>query len=67
MATIHTLDLQFQDNSKAIAAYLIESNKGLILIESGPESTFANLEKALHKVGFSSAETGVSAPSKVQL
>lgn len=56
MAIIHTLDLQFQDNSQAIAAYFIESDKGLILIESGPESTFSNLEEALRKKGFSSSE-----------
>ena len=56
MTTIHTLDLKFQDNSQAIAAYLIESNEGLILIESGPESTFSHLEEALHNIGFSTSQ-----------
>ena len=45
--TIHTIDLQFQGVSHAIAAYLIKvENKG-ILIESGPGSTVSALQSAL--------------------
>lgn len=49
----HTLDLHFQNYEHAIAAFCIESNNGLILIESGPFSTYQNLEKALNRKGFS--------------
>lgn len=56
MTTIHTLDLNFQDNSQAIATYLLESNDGLILVEAGPESTFIRLKEAMKKIGFSIAD-----------
>lgn len=36
---IHTIDLEFQGRPSAIAAFLIETTKGCILIETGPEST----------------------------
>lgn len=49
----HTLDLHFQNYEHAIAAFCIESNSGLILIESGPFITYQNLEKALNEKGFS--------------
>ncbi|MEM6642107.1 MAG: MBL fold metallo-hydrolase [Bacteroidota bacterium] len=49
----HTLDLEFQNHQNAIACFCIESNSGLILIESGPFSTYQNLERALNKIGFS--------------
>ena len=50
----HTLDLHFQNYDHAIAAFCIEANNGLILIESGPFSTYQNLESALNKKGFTS-------------
>ena len=50
MPTIHTLDLQFQSD-KTIAAYLIESSEGPILVETGPHSTFNRLEEACDEVG----------------
>lgn len=49
---IHTLDLHFLDNEKAIAAFLIESSAGLVLIESGPETTFESLKKEIAAKGF---------------
>lgn len=49
---IHTLDLEFQSESHAIAAYLLESKDGLILIESGPETTFDILRAAIAKLRF---------------
>ncbi len=49
---IHILDLDFLDESQAIASFLIESNEGLILIESGPETTFEHLKTAIAQKGF---------------
>jgi glyoxylase-like metal-dependent hydrolase (beta-lactamase superfamily II) len=49
---IFTLDLNFQNCRKAIASYLIPSMGGLILIESGPGSTQAQLEKNLQELGY---------------
>ena len=50
---IHTLDLNFQDCPNAIASYLIPHPDGFILIECGPGSTQAQLEKNLMELGFS--------------
>ena len=49
---VHILDLEFLDESSSIASFLIESNYGLILIESGPETTFPHLQKAIAEKGF---------------
>lgn len=56
MPVIHVLDVNFQQKNEAIASFLIESGDGLILIESGPESTFVQLEKALQQKGYSVAD-----------
>ncbi len=50
----HTLDLHFQGYDHAIAAFVIESSEGPILIESGPYSTFPALEKELDEIGYKS-------------
>lgn len=50
---IDILDLNFLDESHVIANYLMESNEGLILVETGPETTFENLKKAIKKTGHS--------------
>ncbi len=47
-----TLDLKFLGTDDTIAAYLIESTAGQILIECGPHSTINALEKALGKYGY---------------
>ena len=47
-----TLDLNFQGKTEAIASYLIPHPDGAILIESGPGSTQAALEKGLAAHGF---------------
>lgn len=49
---IHIIDLDFLDESEAIAAFIIESSEGLVLIEAGPETTFPKLIQALTKKGF---------------
>lgn len=50
--TIHTLDLHFLQEDSAIASFLIETSDGLVLIESGPETTFNHLISAIEKLGF---------------
>jgi len=49
---IYTLDLYFQNCRKAIASYLIPYPAGVILIESGPGSTQAQLKKNLEELGY---------------
>lgn len=49
---IHIIDLHFLDNKQAIAAFLIPSSDGLILIESGPYSTFSSLQKNVESLGY---------------
>lgn len=48
---IHTIDLRFF-TPQTIAAYLIESDSELVLIESGPDSTFDNLISGIEELGF---------------
>ncbi len=52
MIKIHTIDLNFQNENHSIAAFLIESTAGPILIETGPESTYGQLVEAIKIIGF---------------
>lgn len=52
MPNIHTIDLHFQNKAKAIACYAVESNDGLVLIESGPETTYNSLKSGIENIGF---------------
>lgn len=52
MKPVHILDLDFLDESHSIASFLIESSDGLILVESGPETTFEHLDAAIRQKGF---------------
>ena len=49
---IHTLDLHFWGHSDTIAAFLIESDDDLVLVETGPHSTFSVLKTTVNKLGF---------------
>ncbi len=49
---IHTIDLEFQGRPGLIAAFLIETTEGLVLVEPGPESTRGNLLRAMDLLGF---------------
>lgn len=51
---IHILDLNFLGGSSSIASFLIPSNDGLILVETGPETTYNNLIKAIEESGYNS-------------
>src|SRR5690625_2185837 len=52
MTDIQIIDLNFLNLSDAIASFLIPSDDGLILIESGPETTFSTLKNSIEKAGY---------------
>lgn len=49
---IHILDLGFLGLDGAIAAFLVETSDGPVLIETGPHSVNGNLEKEVNRCGF---------------
>lgn len=53
---IHVLDLNFLGGSFSIATFLIPSTDGLILIETGPKTTFERLKNAISEVGYNSKD-----------
>jgi len=52
MKEVKIIDLHFLEGDRAIASFLIESADGLILIESGPETTFQSLENGIKNFGY---------------
>lgn len=52
MKNLHLIDLHFLETEEAIASFLVKTTAGPILIETGPESTFSQLKKSLHKLGY---------------
>ncbi|QWK21109.1 MBL fold metallo-hydrolase [Thermus antranikianii] len=53
---VKVLDLHFQGAEKVIASFLLQSKEGPVLIETGPESTYARLEAALKQEGVDPKE-----------
>ena len=49
---IITIDLEFQKNACTIAAYIIESGEGPVLIETGPHSCFPALKEGIEAAGY---------------
>ena len=49
---IHILDLQFKGLPHVIAAFLVETLEGPVLVETGPYSTFPNLVSEVKRVGY---------------
>lgn len=49
---IHILDTRQLDRPNIIAATAVETNEGLALFDTGPESTFNNIAGELRRVGF---------------
>ena len=49
---IHILDLKFLGLNEAIAAFLVETSEGVVLVETGPHSVNGNLEKEIKSCGF---------------
>ncbi|MEQ1751921.1 MAG: MBL fold metallo-hydrolase [Prosthecobacter sp.] len=47
---VHTLDLHFQNTPGLIAAYVIETSSGLVLIETGPGSTLETLRAGIREL-----------------
>lgn len=52
MAPIHILDLNFLGLKKTISAFLVETNSGPAIVETGPHSTIARLETAIRERGY---------------
>ncbi len=50
---IHVLDTLHLGRPGIIAATALETDNGLALFDTGPESTFENISAALHALGFS--------------
>lgn len=49
---IHTLDLEFRQLEHTIAVFVVEGPEGLVLVETGPYSTFPHLESAIRSRGW---------------
>ena len=49
---IKIIDINFLNTKSAIACFLIESNEGLILIETGPSTAYNNIKKTLKVEGL---------------
>ncbi len=49
---IHVIDLAFQQLPGAIAAFLVETSAGPVLIETGPYSTIDTLQAGIRRVGY---------------
>ncbi len=50
---VRTIDLNFLGIKEAIASYIVVTEEGLLMVESGPHSTYAFLEQKLQKLGYS--------------
>ena len=48
----HVIDLNFQGYHGAIASFIIPTNEGPVLIETGPHSTLPYLESGVSKLGY---------------
>ncbi|HUH25309.1 MAG TPA: MBL fold metallo-hydrolase [Flavobacterium sp.] len=49
---IQVIDLNFQNIKESIGSFLINTSKGPVLIESGPESTYEALAKGIVNAGY---------------
>jgi glyoxylase-like metal-dependent hydrolase (beta-lactamase superfamily II) len=56
MPTVHVLDTHQLGTSGIIAATAVESRDGLILFDTGPESTFDHVAAELARIGFAAAD-----------
>ncbi|MCU0346412.1 MAG: MBL fold metallo-hydrolase [Saprospiraceae bacterium] len=53
---VKTIDLNFQEQPGAIAAFLVPTDEGPVLIETGPHSTLPTLVHQLNEHGYSLAD-----------
>jgi glyoxylase-like metal-dependent hydrolase (beta-lactamase superfamily II) len=51
MKKIQVIDLHFLEDEHSIAAFLIESSEGPVLIESGPLTTYEHLKRGVKQLG----------------
>lgn len=49
---IHSIDLRFLGLRNTLCAYLVETEQGPVLVETGPHSTLAALEGGVKKLGY---------------
>lgn len=49
---VHVIDLHFQGLSQNIAAFLVETDDGPILVETGPHSTLPMLQRGVEMAGY---------------
>lgn len=49
---INVIDLHFQGQSHATAAFLVSTGEGAVLIETGPDATWPQLSKGIQEAGF---------------
>jgi len=52
MLDMHTLDLHFRGKPHTIAAFVLETGEGPVLIETGPHSTIQYLEEGLARLDY---------------
>ena len=50
--TVHTINLEFQNQDFSIASFLIETEQGPILVETGPHSTLETLTSKIKAIGY---------------
>src|SRR6266480_1406830 len=53
---VHVFDTRHLGRPGVVAATGVETTHGLVLFDTGPESTFENLTAELHRAGFSPAD-----------
>jgi glyoxylase-like metal-dependent hydrolase (beta-lactamase superfamily II) len=53
---IHTVDLEFMGASEVIAAYVVPSSDGLIVVDCGPGSTLEELYAGVSRLGFAARD-----------
>jgi glyoxylase-like metal-dependent hydrolase (beta-lactamase superfamily II) len=53
---VHVLDTQQLDRRGIIAATAVEADDGLVLFDTGPESTFPNVAEQLQEAGFAAKD-----------
>ncbi len=63
---VETLDLNFI-RPRTIASYLVATKAGPVLVETGPESVYENLKKALAERGFEPADLAAVFVSHIHL
>jgi glyoxylase-like metal-dependent hydrolase (beta-lactamase superfamily II) len=53
---VHILDTRQLGRPRIIASTAVEADDGLVLFDTGPESTFANVAEQLHEAGFAAKD-----------